>query len=128
MDGEIVLDRGSDSVMKLDEKEQAMMDEIQLDFGRPRAQTTSAPSIQRECIVRMHRLPICSKRTWMLLRILLSRRLLHPRKSTNLSITVNTIMTMRTTQLLRRSITALNSRKSNHRPDTKRSMKRNLIF
>src|SRR6056300_1737546 len=50
MDGEIVLDRGSDSVMKLDEKEQAMMDEIQLDFGRPRAQTTSAPSIQR-----MHR-------------------------------------------------------------------------
>lgn len=50
MDGEIVLDRGSDSVMKLDEKEQAMMDEIQLDFGRPRAQTTSAPSIQK-----MHR-------------------------------------------------------------------------
>lgn len=50
MDGEIVLDRGSDSVMKLDEKEQAMMDEIQLDFGRPRAQMTSAPTIQR-----MHR-------------------------------------------------------------------------
>ena len=49
MDGEIVLDRGSDSVMKLDEKEQAMMDEIQLDFGRPRTHT-SAPSIQR-----MHR-------------------------------------------------------------------------
>ena len=50
MDVEIVLDRGNDSVMKLDEKEQAMMDEIQLDFGRPRAHTTSAPSIQR-----MHR-------------------------------------------------------------------------
>ena len=37
MDGEIVLDRGNDSVMKLDEREQAMMDEIQLDFGRPNA-------------------------------------------------------------------------------------------
>tara|TARA_B110000483_G_scaffold200823_1_gene241420 strand:+ start:1104 stop:1349 length:246 start_codon:yes stop_codon:yes gene_type:complete len=50
MDGEIVLDRGNDSVMKLDEREQAMMDEIQLDFGRPHAHTGSAPTIQR-----MHR-------------------------------------------------------------------------
>jgi hypothetical protein len=33
MDGEIVLDRGGDSVMKLDDNEQAIMDEIQLDFG-----------------------------------------------------------------------------------------------
>ena len=50
MDGEIVLDRGNDSVMKLDEREQAMMDEIQLDFGRPHAHTNSVPTIQR-----MHR-------------------------------------------------------------------------
>lgn len=33
MDGEIVLDRGGDSIMKLDDNEQAIMDEIQLDFG-----------------------------------------------------------------------------------------------
>lgn len=35
MDGEIVLDRGDTHVMKLDEHEQAMMDEIQLSFPKP---------------------------------------------------------------------------------------------
>ena len=115
MDGEIVLDRGSDSVMKLDEKEQAMMDEIQLDFGRP-ARTRQAHPLSRECIGQMLRLPTCSKRTWMLSRTLLNRRLPRPRRWTNLSITVNMIMTTRTTLLLRRSITVLNSRKSNRHP------------
>ena len=32
MHGEIILDRGDTSVMKLNDNEQAMMDEIQLDF------------------------------------------------------------------------------------------------
>lgn len=45
MDGEIVLDRGDASVMKLDDNEQAMMDEIQLDFTRPRSH--APPTIQR---------------------------------------------------------------------------------
>ena len=35
MDSEIILDRGESNVMKLDENEQAVMDEIQLDFPRP---------------------------------------------------------------------------------------------
>jgi hypothetical protein len=35
MDGEIILDRGDSTIMKLDENEQAMLDEIQLDFPRP---------------------------------------------------------------------------------------------
>ena len=63
MDGEIVLDRGGDSVMKLDDNEQAIMDEIQLDFGgrsnsfvppvaqrmRPRGHDApSAPSFQED--------------------------------------------------------------------------------
>ena len=45
MDGEIILDRGSDSVMKLNDNEQAMMDEIQLDFTKPRSHMP--PTIQR---------------------------------------------------------------------------------
>ncbi len=45
MDGEIILDRGDTSVMKLNDNEQAMMDEIQLDFTRPR--TVAPPTIQR---------------------------------------------------------------------------------
>jgi len=45
MDGEIILDRGTRSVMKLDDNEQAMMDEIQLDFSRPR--THAPPNVQR---------------------------------------------------------------------------------
>ena len=45
MDGEIILDRGNASVMKLDDNEQAMMDEIQLDFTRPRSH--APPTIQR---------------------------------------------------------------------------------
>ena len=45
MDGEIILDRGSDSVMKLNDNEQAMMDEIQLDFTTPRSHMP--PTIQR---------------------------------------------------------------------------------
>jgi len=45
MDGEIILDRGTRSVMKLDDNEQAMMDEIQLDFSRPR--THAHPNVQR---------------------------------------------------------------------------------
>ena len=45
MDGEIILDRGDTSVMKLNDNEQAMMDEIQLDFTRPR--TTGPPVVQR---------------------------------------------------------------------------------
>jgi hypothetical protein len=46
MDGEIILDRGNDSVMKLDANEQqAMMDEIQIDFGQPR--THAPPVIQK---------------------------------------------------------------------------------
>ena len=32
MDGEIILDRGDSNVIKLDENEQALLDEIQLDF------------------------------------------------------------------------------------------------
>ena len=49
MDGEIILDRGDSNVMKLDENEQAMLDEIQLDFPRPqtmsrgRAPVAAAP-------------------------------------------------------------------------------------
>lgn len=35
MDGEIILDRGDSNIMKLDENEQAMMDEIQLDYPKP---------------------------------------------------------------------------------------------
>jgi len=35
MDGEIIIDRGDSTIMKLDENEQAMLDEIQLDFPRP---------------------------------------------------------------------------------------------
>jgi len=45
MDGEIILDRGSDSVMKLNDNEQAMMDEIQLDFTKPRSHMP--PTIQQ---------------------------------------------------------------------------------
>tara|TARA_B110000971_G_scaffold116336_1_gene119250 strand:+ start:2037 stop:3191 length:1155 start_codon:yes stop_codon:yes gene_type:complete len=45
MDGEIVLDRGGVSVMKLNHSEQAMMDEIQLDFTKPRA--SRPPAVQR---------------------------------------------------------------------------------
>jgi len=45
MDGEIILDRGDTSVMKLNDNEQAMMDEIQLDFTRPR--TSAPPAVQR---------------------------------------------------------------------------------
>ena len=45
MDGEIILDRGTDSVMKLDANEQAMMDEIQIDFGQSR--THAPPTVQR---------------------------------------------------------------------------------
>ena len=45
MDGEIILDRGDASVMKLDDNEQAMMDEIQLDFTRPRSH--APPTVQR---------------------------------------------------------------------------------
>ena len=35
MDSEIILERGESNVMKLDENEQAMLDEIKLDFPRP---------------------------------------------------------------------------------------------
>lgn len=45
MDGEIILDTGGNTVMKLDDKEQAMMDEIQLDFSKPR--THAPPTAQR---------------------------------------------------------------------------------
>ena len=45
MDGEIILDRGNQSVMKLDDNEQAMMDEIQLDFAHSR--THAPPTVQR---------------------------------------------------------------------------------
>ena len=43
MDGEIILDRGDSNIMKLDENEQAMMDEIQLDFPRPQTMSRSRP-------------------------------------------------------------------------------------
>lgn len=43
MDGEIILDRGESNVMKLDEHEQAMMDEIQLDFPKPQTMTRGRP-------------------------------------------------------------------------------------
>lgn len=45
MDGEITLDRGTDSVMKLDADEQAMLDEIQINFDKPR--TYAAPTVQK---------------------------------------------------------------------------------
>src|SRR6056300_115460 len=43
MDGEIILDRGESNVMKLDEHEQAMMDEIQLDFPKPQTMSRGRP-------------------------------------------------------------------------------------
>ena len=47
MDGEIILDRGDSNVMKLDENEQAMLDEIQLDFPRPQTMSRGrAPTRQ----------------------------------------------------------------------------------
>jgi hypothetical protein len=58
MDGEIILDRGESNIMKLDADEQAMMDEIQLNFpkpqtmsrGRPGARAPPPPSYQQEDI------------------------------------------------------------------------------
>ena len=44
MDGEIILDRGESNVMKLDEHEQAMMDEIQLNFPKPQTMSRGRPS------------------------------------------------------------------------------------
>ena len=44
MDGEIVLDRGDSNVMKLDENEQAVMDEIQLNFPKPQVMSRGRPS------------------------------------------------------------------------------------
>ena len=44
MDGEIILDRGESNVMKLDEHEQAMMDEIQLDFPKPQTMSRGRPA------------------------------------------------------------------------------------
>lgn len=43
MDGEIILDRGESNVMKLDENEQAMFDEIQLDFPKPQTMSRGKP-------------------------------------------------------------------------------------
>ena len=38
MDGEIILDRKNTNVMKLDDSEQALMNEIEIDVPRPRPQ------------------------------------------------------------------------------------------
>ena len=46
MDGEIILDRGDSNVMKLDENEQAMLDEIQLDFPRPQTMSRGRPPVR----------------------------------------------------------------------------------
>ena len=43
MDGEIILDRGESNAMKLDDNEQAMMDEIQLDFPKPQTMHRARP-------------------------------------------------------------------------------------
>lgn len=43
MDGEIILDRGDSNVMNLDENEQAMFDEIQLDFPKPQTMSRGKP-------------------------------------------------------------------------------------
>ena len=44
MDGEIVLDRGDSHIMKLDENEQAVMDELQLNFPKPQVMSRGRPS------------------------------------------------------------------------------------
>ena len=43
MDGEIILDRGDSNIMKLDENEQAMLDEIQLNFPKPQTMSRGRP-------------------------------------------------------------------------------------
>ena len=47
MDGEIIIDRNDNSVVKLDEGEQAMFDEIQLDFPKPQVMRRS-PNVPRQ--------------------------------------------------------------------------------
>mgnify|MGYP000170747256 CR=1 FL=1 len=46
MDGEIVIDRNDNSVVKLDENEMAMLNEIQLDFPKPQVMRRSPETVQ----------------------------------------------------------------------------------
>lgn len=47
MDGEIILNRNTNSVVKLDDDEMAMFNEIQLDFPKPQVMRRAAPEIMQ---------------------------------------------------------------------------------
>lgn len=62
MDGEILLNRGDSNIMKLDENEQAVMDEIQLSFPKPQimSRRRSSPEPQPRHQPQPHRQPQAS--------------------------------------------------------------------
>jgi hypothetical protein len=61
MDEEIVIDRGTTNVMKLDADEQALMDEIEISSSRPqpvRHPAHNRPPPPRKCIIKKLWMPL----------------------------------------------------------------------